>query len=147
MMSTTKDKIIENGKELVNAVEEKVEKGVEIAKEALGNVARHLPLANFAKHSADTYDIEIDLPGVNKNEIELKIEDDYLTINAIRRTKEEVKEEDYYLCESRYGLISRSFVLPKDVDRDKISANYEDGRLYISLEKEEARKARSISIK
>ena len=146
-MSVTKDKIIENGKELVNAVEEKVEKGLEVAKEALGNVARHLPLANFAKHSADTYDIEIDLPGVDKNEIELKIEDDYLTVNAVRRTKEEVKEDDYYLCESSYGLISRSFVLPKDVDREKISANYEDGRLYISLEKEEARKARNISIK
>jgi HSP20 family protein len=146
-MSKTKEKIIENGKELVNAVEEKVEKGVEIAKEALGNVARHLPLANFAKHSPDTYDIEIDLPGVNKDEIELKIEDDYLTVNAIRRTKDEVKEDDYYLCESSYGLISRSFVLPKDVDREKISAHYEDGRLYISLEKEEARKARSISIK
>jgi len=44
-------------------------------------------------------------------------------------------------------LISRSFVLPKDVDREKITANYEDGRLYISLEKQEERKARSISIK
>jgi HSP20 family protein len=147
MMSITKNDIIENGKELVNAVEEKVEKGLEVAKEALGNVARHLPLANFAKHSSDTYDIEIDLPGVNKDEIELKIEDDYLTVNAIRRTKNEVKESDYYLCESSFGLISRSFVLPKDVDREKISANYEDGRLYISLEKEETRKARSISIK
>jgi len=146
-MSITKNDIIENGKELVNAVEEKVEKGLEVAKEALGNVARHLPLANFAKHSSDTYDIEIDLPGVNKDEIELKIEDDYLTVNAIRRTKNEVKESDYYLCESSFGLISRSFVLPKDVDREKISANYEDGRLYISLEKEETRKARSISIK
>ena len=146
-MGTTKEKILENGKELVNAVEEKVEKGIEVAKEALGNVARHLPLANFAKHSSDTYDIEIDLPGVSKDEIELKIEDDYLTVNAIRRMKKEVKEDDYYLCESNYGLISRSFVLPKDVDREKISANYEDGRLYISLEKEEARKARSISIK
>ena len=146
-MSITKDKIIENGKELVNAVEEKVEKGLEVAKEALGNVARHLPLTNFAKHSSDTYDIEIDLPGVDKKEIELKIEDDYLTVNAVRRTKEEVKEDDYYLCESSYGLISRSFVLPKDVDREKISANYEDGRLYISLEKEETRKARNILIK
>ncbi len=146
-MSVTKDKIIENGKELVNTVEEKVEKGVEIAKETLGNIARHLPLANFAKHSPDTYDIEIDLPGVNKDEIELKVEDDYLTVNAIRKTKNEVKEEDYYLCESNYGLISRSFVLPKDVDRDKISAKYEDGRLYITLEKEDSRKARNISIK
>ena len=138
--------IAEKSQELLNTVEEKVEQGIEVTKEALGNVARHLPLANFAKHSSDTYDIEIDLPGVNKEEIELKVEDDYLTVNAVRRTKDEVKEEEYYLCESSYGLISRSFVLPKDVDRDKINANYEDGRLYISLEKEEARKARSISI-
>jgi HSP20 family protein len=139
--------IAEKTKELVNSVEEKVEHGLEVAKETLGNVARHLPLANFAKHNSDTYDIEIDLPGVDKNKIELKIEDDYLTVNAIRETKNEVKESDYYLCESSFGLISRSFILPKDVDREKISANYEDGRLYISLEKEEARKARSISIK
>jgi HSP20 family protein len=138
--------ITQKSKELVNTIEEKVEHGIEVAKEVLGNVASHLPLANFAKHSSDTYDIEIDLPGVKKEEIELKIEDDYLTINAIRRTKNSVKEEDYYLCESSFGLISRSFILPKDIDREKISANYEDGKLYISLEKEEARKARTIYI-
>ena len=141
-MSSIKEKT----KELIENVEEKVEQGVEIVKETFDNVARHLPLANFAKHSSDSYDIEIDLPGVKKEDIELKIEDDYLTVNAIRKTKNEVKQEDYYLCESDFGLISRSFVLPKDVDRDKISANLEDGRLYISLEKEEARKAKQISI-
>jgi len=138
--------IKEKTKEILETVEEKVEKGVEVVKETLDNVARHLPLANFARHSSDTYDIEIDLPGVRKEDIELKIEDDYLTVNATRRTKKEIKEEDYYLCESNFGLISRSFILPKDVDRDKISAKLEDGRLYISLEKEEARKAKSISI-
>lgn len=146
-MSVTTDKILENTKELVHSVEEGVENGLKVAKETLGNVARHFPFANFAKHKPDTYDIEIDLPGVDKSEIELKVEDDYLTVNAFRKTKNEVKEEDYYLCESRFGLISRSFVLPKDVDREKITANYEDGRLYISLEKEEAKKARNISIK
>ncbi|NOZ90001.1 MAG: Hsp20/alpha crystallin family protein [Epsilonproteobacteria bacterium] len=143
MSSNIKDK----AKELIENVEEKVEQGIEVVKETFDNVARHLPLANFARHSNDTYDIEIDLPGVKKEDIELKIEDDYLTVNAIRRTKKEVKEEDYYLCESDFGLISRSFVLPKDVDRDKISAHLEDGRLYITLEKEEARKAKQISIK
>jgi len=142
-MSTLKEKT----KEIIENVEEKVEKGVEVVKETLDNVARHLPLANFAKHSSDTYDIEIDLPGVKKEDIEIKIEDDYLTINAVRKTKNEVNQDDYYLCESSFGLISRSFILPKDIDRDKISAHLEDGRLYISLEKEEARKAKSISIK
>ena len=142
-MSNLKEKT----KEIIENVEEKVEKGVEVVKETFDNVARHLPLANFAKHSSDTYDIEIDLPGVKKEDIEIKIEDDYLTINAVRKTKNEVNQDDYYLCESSFGLISRSFILPKDIDRDKISAHLEDGRLYISLEKEEARKAKSISIK
>ena len=138
--------ISEKSKELMETVEEKVEQGVEVVKETLGNVARHLPLANFAKHSRDTYDIEIDLAGVKKEDIELKIEDDYLTINALRKAKHEVSEEAYYLYESSIGMISRSFILPKDADREKIGAKYEDGRLYITLEKEEARKAKSISI-
>jgi HSP20 family protein len=138
--------ISEKSKELLETVEEKVEQGVEVVKETLGNVARHLPLANFAKHNRDTYDIEIDLAGVKKEDIELKIEDDYLTINALRKAKHEVNEEEYYLYESSIGMISRSFILPKDADREKIGAKYEDGRLYITLEKEEARKAKSISI-
>ncbi len=146
-MDITKNDIIKNGKELVNSVEEKVEKGLEVAKDTLGNIARHLPLANLARHSSDTYDIEVDLPGVDRDEIELKIEDDYLTVNAIRRTKNKIKEEDYYLCESSFGLISRSFILPKDIDRENIHAKYDDGRLYISLEKEEQRKSRTIDIK
>jgi len=116
-----------------------------IKEETTRNVARDFPLANFATHSKDSYDIEIDLAGVEKKDIELKIEDDYLTINATK--KSQVNQSDYYLCESNFGLISRSFVLPKDVNREKISANYEDGRLYISLEKEELKKARNISIK
>jgi len=139
--------IAEKSKELVEKVEEKVEKGVEVVKETFNNIARHLPLVNFARHSSDTYDIEIDLPGVKKEDIEIKIEDDYLTVNAIRKFKKEVKEEDYYLCESDFGLISRSFILPNDIDRDKIYAKLEDGRLYITLEKEETRKAKSIAIK
>ncbi len=142
-MSSIKDKT----KELIENVEEKVEQGVEVVKETFDNVARHLPLANFARHSSDSYDIEIDLPGVKKEDIELKVEDDYLTVNAVRKTKNEIDKEDYYLCESNFGLISRSFILPKDIDRDKISANLENGRLYISLEKEEKRKSKNITIK
>jgi HSP20 family protein len=141
-MNSIKDKT----KELIESVEETVERGVEVVKETFDNVARHLPLANFAKHSSDSYSIEIDLAGVKKEDIELKVEDDYLTVNAVRRLRDEVEKGDYYLCESSFGLISRSFVLPKDVDRDRISASLENGRLYITLEREEQRKAKSISI-
>ena len=139
--------LAKKSKELVQNVEEKIEKGLEVVKDRFDNVARHLPFANLAKHSSDTYDIEIDLPGVKKEDIEIKIEDDYLTINAIRRFKNELKEDDYYLCESSFGLISRSFALGDNVNRDNVKAKYEDGRLYLTFEKIESKKTKTISIK
>ncbi len=139
--------IVKTSKELAQKAEEKVEKGLEVVKESFNNVASHLPLANLAKHNNDTFTIEVDLPGVKKEDIELKVEDDYLTVTAIRRYKNEVKEDDYYLCESNFGVISRSFVLSDNIDRDKIEAKFEDGRLYLTLEKVESKKSKNISIK
>jgi HSP20 family protein len=138
--------VVKTAKEVANTVEEKVEKGLEVAKETFANVASHLPFANLAKKGSDGFSIEIDLPGVKKENIELQVEDNILTVKAVRKMKNEVKKEDYYLCESNFGLISRSFVLPEGIDKEKINAKYEDGRLYISLEKEESRKAKSIAV-
>lgn len=52
--------------ELVDKVEEKAEKGLEVVKDTFHNVASHLPHANLAKHHNDTFTIEVDLPGVKK---------------------------------------------------------------------------------
>lgn len=139
--------VVKTAKEVANTVEEKVEKGVEVAKETFANVASHLPFANLARKGSDAFSIEIDLPGVKKEDIELEVEDNILTVKAVRKMKNEVKKEDYYLCESNFGLISRSFVLPEGIDKEKINAKYEDGRLYITLEKEESRKAKNIAVK
>jgi HSP20 family protein len=138
--------VVKTAKEVANTVEEKVEKGLEVAKETFANVASHLPFANLAKKGSDGFTIEIDLPGVKKEDIELQVEDNILTVKAVRKMKNEVKRDDYYLCESNFGLISRSFGLPEGIDKDKINAKLEDGRLYISLEKEESRKAKSIAV-
>ncbi len=139
--------IVKSGQEVLNKVEEKVEKGLEVVKENFRNVASHLPFANLAKKDNDSFSIEIDLPGVQKEDIELKVEDDYLTVSAVRHYKNEVKEDDYYLCESNFGMISRSFVLSNNIDRNSIEAKYENGRLYLTMEKVEEKKAKSISIK
>ncbi len=138
--------VVKTAKEVANTVEEKVEKGLEVAKETFANVASHLPFANLAKRGSDTFTIEVDLPGVKKEDISLQVEENILTVKAVRKMKNEVKREEYYLMESNFGLISRSFVLPEGIDREKIDAKFEDGRLYISLEKEESRKAKSISV-
>jgi len=139
--------VVNSVKEVGKNLEEKIEQGLEVAKETFANVASHLPFANLAKKGSDAFVIEVDLPGVDKNDIELSVEDNILTVKAVRKMKNEVKKEDYYLCESNFGLISRSFVLPEGIDRDKIDAKYEDGRLIITLEKEESRKAKKLSIK
>ena len=139
MSTTTQD--------LLSKVEDKVEKGLDVVKGAFDNLTKHLPFVNIAKHSDDVFDIEIDLPGVKKEDIEIKIEGNYLVINATRKHKNEIKEEDYYLLESRFGMFSRSFALADNIDRDKIEAKYEDGRLYINLEKSESKKLKSIPVK
>ncbi len=139
--------IVKKAKEVGTQVEEKIEHGLEVTKEALSNVASHLPFANLAKKGNDIFAVEIDLPGVKKEDIDLKIEDNRLIVNAKREMKKEVKREDYYLCESNFGHISRVFVLPEGIDKDKIDAKLEDGRLYIRLEKEESKKAKSIAVK
>ncbi len=139
--------ILKNTKELGSKIEEKLEHGLEATKEVWDNVASHLPFANIAKHGNDIFSVEIDLPGVKKEDITLKIENNYLSINAVRKMKKEVKEKDYYLCESNFGQISRVFLLPEGINQDKIDAKLRDGRLYITLEKEESKKTKSIAIK
>jgi len=139
--------IVKKAKEVGKEVEEKVEQGLEIAKDTFANLASHLPFANLAKKGSDAFEIEVDLPGVEKKDIDVNIEDNILTVKALRRFKNEVKRDDYYLCESSFGVISRSFTLPEGIDKDKINAKFKNGRLYITLEKEESRKAKSISVK
>ncbi len=136
----------------IQKVEKKVEEGiVEVGKkfkEALSNVARHLPSANLSRNrKEDSFTVEIDLPGVKKEDINVSIEGDYLIVTAERKMKEEVKKEDYYLMESAYGKYTRSFYLPEDIDRDSIDASFRDGRLTIKFEKVAAKKRRDIAVK
>lgn len=138
--------VTKTAKDVVQKVEEKVENGLEVLKDSFNNLASHLPLANLAKKSSDAFVIEVDLPGVKKEDIDIKVEDDYLTVTAVRKFKNELKEDDYYLCESDYGLISRSFALSENIDRDSIQAKFENGRLTITLEKVASKKAKNIAV-
>ncbi|HQR73412.1 MAG TPA: Hsp20/alpha crystallin family protein [Sulfurovum sp.] len=139
--------IIEKTKEIGNEIEESLEKGYEKGKEILSNVASHLPFANLAKKKSGDFHVEIDMPGVKKEDIEVRIDNNILTVSGERKMKKEVKKKDYYLMESSFGRIERSFSLPKGIDQDKISAQYKDGRLVIDLEKEESSKPKAIEVK
>jgi HSP20 family protein len=136
---------VKQTKEFAESAGNTIEKGIDTAKEGFSNVISHLPFTNIFKKN-DALKLEIDLPGVKKEDIELSIENERLNVTARRYMKNEVKKEDYYLQESAFGLISRTFSLPDDIDHEKIDAKYENGRLFITLEKEEAKKPRNIVI-
>jgi len=81
------------------------------------------------------YHIEVDLPGVNKENISVEIEDNTLVISGKREFKEEMKEENYYKIESNFGKFSRSFSLPEEADIEQIHAESTDGVLEVVIPK------------
>ncbi len=81
------------------------------------------------------YYIEVDLPGVKKEDIKVDIKDNTLTISGERKLKEEVKEEDYYKIETSIGKFTRTFTLPEDADIENIDAKNENGVLDIVIPK------------
>ena len=86
------------------------------------------------------YHVEVDLPGISKDDIEIKVEDNTLIISGERKVKEEIKEENYYKVESRFGTFSRSFSLPEEADIENIHAESTDGVLEVVVPKLESAK-------
>lgn len=139
--------VVEKIKEIGTEVGEAVEKGIEKTTEVFDNIVSHLPFANLAKKDSGSFYIEVEMPGIKKENIKIDIVDNLLTVSGIREVRNEIKKEDYYLCESAFGKIERKFTIPDGIDRDKISAKLNNGELIIELKKDEKLKSKSISIK
>lgn len=107
-----------------------------------------VPVVN-TREGEYAYHIELDLPGIKKEDIEITTEDNVLTISGERKLKDEAKEEDYYRVESVYGKFSRSFTLPEKVDVENIHAESSDGVLEVIIPKlkVEDTKPKKIEIK
>lgn len=95
------------------------------------------------------YHVEVDLPGVKKDDIEIDVHDNIMTLSGERTIKNEFKEENYYKVESEYGKFERSFSLPENVDAENIHAETADGVLEVIIPKLEAieNKPKKIEIK
>ncbi|MDQ7043848.1 MAG: Hsp20/alpha crystallin family protein [Sulfurimonas sp.] len=91
------------------------------------------------------YHIEVDLPGIDKEDVNIEIEDSKLIISGERKTEEEIKEEDYYKIESSFGSFSRSFSIPEEVDVENIHASSKDGVLEVVLPKLENAKIDKVT--
>jgi HSP20 family protein len=90
--------------------------------------------------------VKAELPGVAKEDIDLTITKDSLTLKGETKKEEEVKEEDYYACERSYGSFTRTIALPVEVDSEKAKAAFKNGVLEIVLPKKEEAKPKEIKI-
>ncbi|MBW2220800.1 MAG: Hsp20/alpha crystallin family protein [Deltaproteobacteria bacterium] len=94
----------------------------------------------------DSIVIKAELPGIDKEGIEIDVKDRVLTLKGERSSESEVKDDNYYRRERSFGKFERAFNLPADVEPDKIKADYKDGVLKIDIPKPEEKKPRQITI-
>ncbi|MDH7492929.1 MAG: Hsp20/alpha crystallin family protein [Candidatus Saccharicenans sp.] len=90
--------------------------------------------------------LSAELPGVEEKDVEIKVEDNTLSLKGERKFEKETREENYHRIERAYGSFYRSFSLPNYVDQDKISAEYENGLLKIHMPKKPEVKPRKVKI-
>lgn len=90
--------------------------------------------------------LNAELPGVDSKDVDVRVENNVLTLRGERRLEGEVKRESYHRIERVYGSFSRSFTLPSVVDADKIKAEFKDGVLRMVLPKRDEAKPKQIAI-
>jgi len=92
------------------------------------------------------YELHVAAPGLSKEDFNIELNDNYLTVSGERKFSNEKNEKNYHSIETQYGSFSRSFALPENVDTTKISAKYNNGILELSIPKDE-KKALKTTIK
>ena len=90
--------------------------------------------------------VKAELPGVERSDIALHLENNVLTLKGERKFHKETNDENYHRIERAYGGFSRAFSIPATVDEEKIKADYRDGVLRIALPKKEVAKPKQIRI-
>ena len=91
--------------------------------------------------------VKAELPGMAKENIEVKLTDHTLSIKGEKKKEEEIKEENYFRAERSYGSFLRTLELPKDVHGDKVKASFKNGILEVRLPKTEEAKTKEMNVK
>ena len=100
------------------------------------------------KENKNDFYIRFDLPGVKKDNIKLEIDENRLTVSGDRREeKTEGEEGKSHFSEVYYGSFTRSFTLPASIDAEKVTADYEDGVLKVSVPKAQPNRTREIPVR
>ncbi len=111
-------------------------------------ITKRVPAVNVSEDN-DKFVIEVAAPGMKKDDFNINLDNNVITIEAQREVKNEEKDGNYTRREFCYDSFSRSFTLPESINSDKIDAKYVDGVLNVHLPKKEEAKqkpARQIKI-
>ena len=93
------------------------------------------------------YTLSVELPGSKKDDIDVELDGNVLTIRGEKKSEREEKKERAHYVERRFGSFSRSFSLPPDAEGDRIDASFQDGVLTLRVPKSAESKPRTISIR
>jgi HSP20 family protein len=110
-----------------------------------GGTTSWVPAADIYETDDDLV-VNLDLPGVNPKVVDVRVENNVLTIRGERQFDQKQNSENYHRVERSYGPFGRSFTLSTSVNAEKIRATYESGVLTIVMPKAEAAKPRRIQI-
>ncbi|MGH8013894.1 MAG: Hsp20/alpha crystallin family protein [Candidatus Binataceae bacterium] len=108
--------------------------------------ARHIVPATDIVEDQDAYHFYFEMPGLKRDSVEVKVEDERLMLAAERKRPELPENTEVHMAERSYGLIQRSFRLPKDASSDRINASYQDGVLEVTVEKRAEAKPVKIQV-
>jgi HSP20 family protein len=90
--------------------------------------------------------LKIEVPGIDEKDINVRIENNTLTVHGERKFEKDEKEENYRRVERQYGSFTRTFTLPNTVETENVSANYDKGVLKIKLAKKAEAKPKQIKV-
>jgi HSP20 family protein len=102
--------------------------------------------------SVDVYEdeqglrLKLEVPGIDEKDLDVRIENNVLTVRGERKFEKEEKEENFHRIERRYGSFARSFTLPNTIDSEKVAAEYKNGVLTLQLGKKAEAKPKQIKV-
>ncbi|HZR65298.1 MAG TPA: Hsp20/alpha crystallin family protein [Terriglobales bacterium] len=120
-------------------------------RDSYGDREEALTTSTFAP-AVDVYEDEhnitlnIEVPGIEEKDIDVRVENNTLTVHGERKFEKEQKEENFRRVERQYGSFTRSFTLPNTVDTESIQANYDKGVLKVQLAKKAEAKPKQIKV-
>ena len=107
--------------------------------------ALSMPAVNISE-SEKSYNLAVAAPGLKKDDFNVHVEGNVLTVSSEKEESKEDKNEDYTRREYNYSSFSRSFTLPEEVKQDEIEAEYKNGELLLTLPKRKAEKKASTKV-